>query len=356
MKRFFQYSVILIFSLCALYLSSCKKGKDKAAEKIPDNDTEITESPAQDFNEAEELSENAAEPSDEELLEYTDDMSIEELANYEAEEERIAASIEALENHISDGETEENFKTADEFCGRDDLLSFSQFDDEVIEVSRFDDKRVMIYSIGNKVNRRFFDEEYRLIKTEYWEIASFDNSKIYKKEFFHYKGDEHRYYMKTVDYDEGCEDYYYRPDGIVEKSESYKKVKGKKYITEICRWTFDSQKRITQVKTRTFSYNDEEDTKRRDVFVKTFTYKYNPPAEDGQEIPPDVKYYENDVLKSYERYSVTPGSYTQHYYFDNGISIKTWYVDNKKVREIVYQNDKVMRVNKIDEDKSHLED
>ena len=88
---------------------------------------------------------------------------------------------------------------------------------------------------------------------------------------------------------------------------------------------------------------------------KIVVYKYNPTAENGQEIPPDVKYFENDILKSYERYSAVSGTYTQHYYFDNGISIKTWYVDNKKVREIIYQDDKVMRSSKIDEEKHHPE-
>ena len=242
-----------------------------------------------------------------------------------------------------------------DFYGKDDLLAFSEFESEVIEISKSEDKRVIVYSLGNRVNRRFFDQDYRLVKSEFWEIANYNDSIITKTEKFYYKGDRKKPFLKTVDYDTSREDFYYRLDGLVEKKENYKKVNQKNYITEITRWTFDSQNRITQIKTRSFSYNSEEDTKRRDVFVKSFVYKYNPTAEDGQEIPPDVKYFENDILKSYERYSAVSGTYTQHYYFDNGISIKTWYVDNKKVREIIYQNDKVMRSNKIDEEKHHPE-
>lgn len=238
-----------------------------------------------------------------------------------------------------------------DFRNSSELLSFSQFEDEVIEIAKDSDKRVIIYSIGNKTNRRFFDEDYRLKKSEFWEIASYDNSKIIKSELFYYKGDSKRPYLKTVDYENKREDFYYRDDGIVLKKENYKKIGSKNYITEITRWSFDSQNRITQVKTRTFLYNDEDDTKRRDVFVKTFSYKYNPPSEDGREIPPDVKYYENDVLKSHERYSSKPGTYSQHFYFDGGINIKTWYVDNQKVREVIYKNNDVIRVNKIDENK-----
>ena len=291
------------------------------------------------------------------------DMSLEELATYEAEEEHIASVLEDLENHVNDSEAiyspDEFEKPSVNYVTSDDLLNFSQFDDEVIEVSKDGERRVMIYSIGNKVNRRFFDDDYRLEKSEFWEIAAFDTSKIIKTEFFSYKNGEKKPYLKAVDYEQKYEAFYYAKNGLVEKSEAYKKVEGKNYITEICRWSYDGEKRITQIKTRTFSYNSEEDIKRRSVFVKTFLYSYNPDSEDGKEIPPDVKYYENDVLKSYEKYSLTLGSYTKHYYFDDGISIKTWYVDDKKVREAVYQNDRLLRVNKIreknDEPKNNIE-
>ena len=350
MKRLFSFLYILIFSLSLLCVSSCRKNSRKIAEestieeKVPDSSTEVEK----DFkaDEAPEVSEYS-------------DMSIEELAAYESEEERIASVMEELENHVNDSEAtydEDEFaKPSLDFCNSDGLLSFSQFDNEVIELSKDNEKRVTIYSIGNKVNRRFFDSDYRLEKTEYWEIDSLDTSKIIKNEFLYYKGEEKRPYLKTVDYEDKLEDFYYNADGTVEKSENYKKVNGKKYITEICQWTFDSQKRITRIKTRTFIYNSEEDTKRRDVFVKIFSYKYNPPSEDGEEIPPDVQYFENDVLKSYERYSPKSGTYTKHYYFDGGISIKSWYVDDKKVREAVYHDGKVMRVNKIDEQKNPVE-
>ena len=247
---------------------------------------------------------------------------------------------------------EELEKISTDFQNSSQLLSFSQFENEIIEVSKDSEKRIIIYSIGNKTNRRFFDQDYRLKKSEFWEIASYNDSKIIKNEFFYYRGQSKKAYLKSVDYEDKWEDFYYSDNGSVIKSEKYKKVRGKNYITETSRWTYDSQNRVTQLKIRTFFYNSDEDTKRRDVFVKNFFYSYNTPSDDGSEIPPDVKYYENDVLKSYEKYSNKAGNYTQQYFFDGGISIKTWYEDNKKVREVIYQNDKVMRVNNIDEHKN----
>lgn len=315
MKRFSSVFLILFFSLTGLCFS-----EEEGLIELPEN-VLLENEPAEDLTE--ELAEGLAE-----------DLVLPEIT---------APEIPVLENLSTD------FRTSD------DLLSFSQFENEVIEVAKDEDRRVIIYSIGNKTNRRFFDQDYRLKKSEFWEIASFDDSKIIKNEFFYYKGDSKRPYLKTEDYENKREDFYYREDGLVLKKENFKKVNGKNYVTEITRWSFDGENRITQVKTRTFLYNDDEDTKRRDVFVKTFSYKYNAKAEDGTEIPPDVKYYENDVLKSHERYSTKPGTYTQHFYFDGGINIKTWFVDNQKVREVIYKNDEVVRVNKIDENKSPSE-
>ena len=71
-----------------------------------------------------------------------------------------------------------------DFYGKDDLLAFSEFESEVIEISKSEDKKVSDYSLGNRVNRRFFDQDYRLVKSEFWEIANYNDSKITKTEKF----------------------------------------------------------------------------------------------------------------------------------------------------------------------------
>ncbi|WP_027727774.1 hypothetical protein [Treponema sp. C6A8] len=237
-----------------------------------------------------------------------------------------------------------------DFKEKTSLLSFSEFENEVIQPDLVDGSRVMVYSIGNKTSRWFFDDEYRLSKIEHWEIAGFSDSKIVKQEFFKYHGREKRIYNKIIESADKGESFFYLPDNLVEKSEKYKKVNDRPYITEICRYKYDSQKRISEISTRTFSYNSEEDTKRRGVFVKTYKYKYNPLNADGEEIPPDVSYYENDVLKSVEKYSQVLGSFTQQYFFNGGISVKTWFVDYNRVKEVIYQEDRVLRVHKFDDE------
>ncbi len=276
---------------------------------------------------------------------------VDEESSFEAAEEVIPETDEKAVAEIEEYvEKELEEYLSKDYTGKSFLLSFSEFENEVIQPDSFDGKRVMIYSIGNKTSRRYFDENYRLERSELWEITGAKDSKIIRQEVFRYFGDEKKVNVKTVENETNGESIYYCRDGLVEKSEAFKKIEGKPYITEIKRWKYDREKRITELSVRTFSYNSEEDIKRRGVSTKAFRYKYNPKNEAGEEIPADVSFYENDLLKSVEKYSPVLGSYTQQYFFDHGISVKTWFVKYNRVREVIYQNDRILRIHKFDDE------
>ncbi len=348
-KKAFILSLLISLTVCA---PSCKKRSAEAplsTVEAADASGEETMSGVETAI-VEEAFDNQPAAGGEEALVTSSD--IDEIIGFEDEERRIASAIEELEEAGEEAvEPEDQEKLSTDFTEKNALLSFSEFDNEVIQPETVDGKRVMIYSIANRTNRRFYDEMYRLEKSEFWEIAGPSDSKIVKLEIYKYRGDEKRPFNKIVEEEKDGKSFFYRTDNLVEKVESFKKVDGKPYVTEIKRWKYDGENRVTEITTRVFTYNSEEDTKRRNVFVKLLKYKYNPKNEAGEEIPADVTYYENGVVKSEEKYFQKAGSYTFQYFFDGGISVKTWYVDYKPEREVIYQNNNVFRVRKFDEEK-----
>ncbi|EID85410.1 hypothetical protein MSI_11280 [Treponema sp. JC4] len=283
----------------------------------------------------------------EESLEEASLEEVEEIPLEEAAGESEAINLEEIEEAVE--KVREEYLSKD-YTGKSSLLAFSEFENEIIQPDSLDGNRVMIYSIGNKTRRRFFDQQYRLERSEFWEINGARDSRIVRQEYFKYFGNEKKVNVKIVENEKDGESIFYRRDGLVEKIEAFKKVEEKPYITQIRRWKYDKDNRISELSVRTFSYNSEEDTKRRGVSAKAFRYKYNPKNEAGEEIPADVSFYENDILKSVEKYSPVLGSYTQQYFFDHGISVKTWFVKYNRVREVIYQNERVLRIHKFDEE------
>ena len=73
-------------------------------------------------------------------------------------------------------------------------------------------------------------------------------------------------------------------------------------------------------------------------FVKKYTYAYN----EG-EILPDFQYYENGILKMQNKYSAQKGTYTSRIFFEDGFSVKTYYEDEIRVKDIYYSGNKVLR-------------
>ena len=67
-----------------------------------------------------------------------------------------------------------------------------------------------------------------------------------------------------------------------------------------------------------------------------------------EDFPPDFEYFENDVLKMKNKYSSQKGSYTSQIFFEDDFSVKTYYIEEKKVKEIYYSGESVLRVKNYD--------
>ena len=57
---------------------------------------------------------------------------------------------------------------------------------------------------------------------------------------------------------------------------------------------------------------------------------------------------ENDVLKMRNKYSSQKGNYTSQVFFEDDFSVKTYYIDEKKVKEVYYSGESVLRVKNYD--------
>ena len=56
-----------------------------------------------------------------------------------------------------------------------------------------------------------------------------------------------------------------------------------------------------------------------------------------------MQYSENGILKLRNKYSDQKGTYTSQVFFDDGFSVKTYYENNARVKEVYYSGNKVMR-------------
>ena len=78
-------------------------------------------------------------------------------------------------------------------------------------------------------------------------------------------------------------------------------------------------------------------------FSRKYVYKIN-----EDDFPPDFEYFENDVLKMRNKYSSQKGNYTSQVFFEDDFSVKTYYIEEKKVKEVYYSGESVLRVKNYD--------
>lgn len=265
---------------------------------------------------------------------------------FEMEEERLAAQIEALN---AEGEIlsqtllntyGDDLNPETVFTQKDSTLSSMEFENEVLVVEKNENGFIKITSNDKNTIREYYDLSYRLQVKETWEISSVENSKLSVKENFTYENESLKPSKKTVTSDEYQENFVYNSSG---KTSSYRKYiileKGNKLL-EKQNWKFDSEDRIISHTKTAYTYKDKTYKKIEDTFEQKHTYIYNP----WEDIPPDEEYYEDKILKQRTKYSETAGTYTVQYFFDNDFSIKTYYKNHEKSREVYTLNGEVWRV------------
>lgn len=267
------------------------------------------------------------------------------------EEERIADEIAEMEDSLEEYEDpqehyeeeiekalDENIE-ATEYLDDTDLLKFMEFDGEVFIPQKTNEGLVLIHSVGGNITRSFYDQTYRVTKKETWNITSVERSDLVQTEESIYDGESVRPQKIIVSSKDTVKEINYNSDGLITLVENFDVYKDKNYITSKITRVYDDEKRLLAEQSVEYTYKDEKYKKIDYKFTKKHVYKYN----EGEDIPPDFEYFEDGILKMKNKYSTEKGTYTSQIFFEDGFSVKTYYEEELKVRDVFYMNDEITR-------------
>ena len=368
-KKIIPLFVLLIF-LCGII--SCKK---KAQNENQENQNAQIEQPGQ--TEVSETETESETDSDFDFYSPACDNGewVEELLA-RLEEERIADELSSMENSLSKYQNEEmpeaekseeetessestesteseesaepqlsevekffNQEKADTIIhDKNNKLKFYEFENEIFEPQYQNGNLINIHANGNYIDRYFYNDNYQLVKKENWNIPSVQGAKLEKTENYEYYPDSNVISKKTITTLESQENLTYSETSKILTSEKYAIAEEKNQITSKRKLSYDNEDRLISDSLTEYFYKDKEYKELDYSFTKKYDYAYN----EG-EIPPDFKYYENGVLKMLNKYSSEKGKYVSEIFFDKTFSVKTYYENDVRVKDVFYNGGKVTR-------------
>lgn len=368
-KKIIPLFVLLIF-LCGII--SCKK---KAQNENQENQNAQIEQPGQ--TEVSETETESETDSDFDFYSPACDNGewVEELLA-RLEEERIADELSSMESSLSEYQNEEmpeaekseeetessestgsteseesaepqlsevekffNQEKADTIIhDKNNKLKFYEFENEIFEPQYQNGNLINIHANGNYIDRYFYNDNYQLVKKENWNIPSVQGAKLEKTEKYEYYPDSNVISKKTITTLESQENLTYSETSKILTSEKYAIAEEKNQISSKRKLSYDNEDRLISDSLTEYFYKDKEYKELDYSFTKKYDYAYN----EG-EIPPDFKYYENGVLKMLNKYSSEKGKYVSEIFFDKTFSVKTYYENDVRVKDIFYSGGKVTR-------------
>ncbi len=352
-------TILLILLSCNIiflsFLSSCKKQKNNVPEEDSqtvievENKTESEESfysPAEDKADWVEslLAHIEEERIAEELAQMEEDNADYQFLDEDSEEDDDSEDLEEDEE-ISE-EQEENpiekfFENPEEglaISGKDNTFRFFEFQNEILAPQTGKDGLVVVHSAKEKVSRIFYNPQYQIIKKEEWKIKSAADAKKSRTELFEYYPESGKVSKKEIITNDTIESINYNEDTLPVTSKKYAVEEDKQYILLEKKWTYDKEKRVLSNEQKEYSYENSSYKNKPVTFSKKYDYKYN----EG-EIPPDLSYYENNILKMKNKYTAEKGNYYSWIYFDDVFSVKTYYENDVKIRDEFFNGGVMVR-------------
>lgn len=250
----------------------------------------------------------------------------------ETNDSQAEETLSEIENFFSE-EKEEVTKT-----GKNDLLSFYEFDNEIFTSQDSEGNHILVHSMKEKVNRFFYDDEYKLIKKEVWNIPSASKAALEKTETYKYFENSKVVSEKEITGPYTVENVKYNNDGKTLSAEKYAVFEEKEHITEKRHFSYDDDGNLLSDELKEYFYKADDYKDLDYSFTKKYLYSYN-----DEGIPPDFKYFENGILKMHNKYSTEKGNFTSRICFDEGLSVKSYYENNIRVRDVYYRNNSIIR-------------
>ena len=289
---------------------------------------------------------------EESLEEYQIDDASELIKDDEEEStmnsESESSEVSEMSDETNDSQAEETLSEIEKFfseekeevtkTGKNDLLSFYEFDNEIFTSQDSEGNHILVHSMKEKVNRFFYDDEYKLIKKEVWNIPSASKAALEKTETYKYFENSKVVSEKEITGPYTVENVKYNNDGKTLSAEKYAVFEEKEHITEKRLFSYDDDGNLLSDELKEYFYKADDYEDLDYSFTKKYLYSYN-----DEGIPPDFKYFENGILKMHNKYSTEKGNFTSRIFFDEGLSVKSYYENNIRVRDVYYRNNSIIR-------------
>lgn len=290
---------------------------------------------------------------EESLEEYQIDDGSELIKADEEEEpamnsESESSEVSEMSDEPNDSQTEETLSEIEKFfseekeevtkTGKNDLLSFYEFDNEIFTSQDSEGNHILVHSKKEKVNRFFYDDKYKLIKKEVWNIPSAFKAALEKTETYKYFENSKVVSEKDITGPYTVENVKYNNDGKTLSAEKYAVFEEKEHITEKRLFSYDDDGNLLSDELKEYFYKADDYKDLDYSFTKKYLYSYN-----DEGIPPDFKYFENGILKMHNKYSTEKGNFTSRIFFDEGLSVKSYYENYIRVRDVYYRNNSIIR-------------
>ena len=200
-------------------------------------------------------------------------------------------------------------------------------------------KSVVIHSYGEKVVRNIYDEQFRIKRKETWKIASIEDSNIELEEDYFYEGKSDKASRRIVKSPEKELDIRYDSKGHATQNRTYFFFGEKKLLKSEMNWKYDEDGNLIKEQGVENEYKEGLLVKQN---AKEQTYVYNKKkskkggkeeASEENDIPPIYEYYENGKLKIRTEHTAK-NDYTTKIYFEDDFVLTTYYVNNKKIKDV----------------------
>lgn len=275
----------------------------------------------------------------------------------QAEEERIALELNDLDNLFSNLSLEEENRSEEIekllndsieqkiYSNKANGLAMLEYGTEFLIPHESSEYKILIKGDDKEITRYFYDSFYRLVKKELWEYK--DGAVVLKdSEEFEFETEERKPSTRVLEENDIRERTQYDGKGNLVKSERYFIKDGKEYLIYRFTCEYDDDNQIKQEEKTDITYDDEY-RKVIDSFTKKYIYSYH--EDFDEDIPADFEYYEDSVLKMINKYSAEKGTYSSQIFFDQSLSVRTYYVGNKKTKDVYIMDGIIKRVKEYEQ-------
>lgn len=197
-------------------------------------------------------------------------------------------------------------------------------DTDIFSASASAQKNRVLTSIANgELQRRFYDEDFRLSKIEYWQIASSSaQSKMWRRRTYAFGAEGKVSEMRENDFDaQTASITFFNSDGKIRSSRKNNLPDGALDSFEIFTYEYDGESRVLQENRQVFRV---QGGKQKRVLSQRVVNKYS-----GEKLS-ETSFYENSVLRIRTVYTDSE-NYVQTTYFDGGFAVRDFYENGVKV-------------------------